>query len=963
MTCLDENTILGFIDGSLGAAEQDGACAHIDACADCRQLVASCAPAIFGEPRAGAGQRVGRYLILAPLAAGGMGVVYEAYDPELDRKVAIKVLHRALGDASERMREAQALARLAHPNVVTVFDAGLVGDRPFVAMELVAGETLTAWLAREPRPWREVRRAFMAAGEGLAAAHAAGLVHRDFKPDNVLVGADGRVRVTDFGLARALPVLANPGRAADHVVATRATYTESVTGLCGTPAYMAPEQLRGQRADAASDQFAFCVAMWEAMFGRRPFAGESVAGLEQAIRSGRAPEPPVATKVPARVVRTLRRGLSADAAARFAGMPALLAALGRKPAWARRRAILAAAAVALALAGWVGYGQAGRLRAISCRGAARELDKLWDREAVARLPGLDPAAAARTNALADRFVADWTFARVDACEATRVRGEQSESLLDRRLRCLRTQRDELAALSSLLLKGTPAVLEHATDAAARLPSPSACSFENMVNLHVPPPTADHVAEIERLDEQVARARALHNTGQFAEGLRTASLASERLHELDYAPLGSEADAVRGALEERLGHYAAAEGAFFESYGEAYAAGDDSVAAKAATYEAFVLGVKLGRPDEGLRWAKLARAALARQPPSAERLGFLELVIGQIEDGAGHYDLGTQHLARAIELTRTLPDTGRLGHMYASLGIAYRRMHKLPEARLALESAVAEMERSAGPKSPELAPPIASLANVAMDEGRYADAAAGHRRAVELTLARLGPAHADLASYRSNLALDLIHLGRTAEAIDEAARAVAIQERVGPDQPNMIAYLVNQAEILLAAGRAREALPPALRAVALADVQAAPGTHAAALTTLGGVLRASGQLREAVARYREAIAADSTPDGSYALPARIHLGVAKLDLGHTEAARDALIGALSAADAAPALASPGLIGEGEHGLARALWATGDRAGALRAASRARSALAQAGSGEAPALASIDRWLAAHRDADD
>ncbi|MBK9754410.1 MAG: protein kinase [Nannocystis sp.] len=292
---------------------------------------------------------IGRFLVIEPLGAGGMGQVYAAYDPELDRKVALKLLHGHVdaGDrhGAERLhREAQAMARLSHPNVVTVHEIGGHAGQIFIAMELVAGVDLGRWLAAEPRPWGAVLAMFRAAGEGLAAAHEAGLVHRDFKPANVLVGDDGRARVADFGLVHASgSPTTRPGHAADVRTGAGA--------VMGTPAYMAPEQLRGEATDARTDVFAFCLALWEALLGSRPFAAGSLDLRLQAIERGLPDDPP---RLPLRerwLRPLLRRGLAADPDARWPGMRPLLAALAHDPVLtrARRRRTALFTAVSLAL--------------------------------------------------------------------------------------------------------------------------------------------------------------------------------------------------------------------------------------------------------------------------------------------------------------------------------------------------------------------------------------------------------------------------------------------------------------------------------------------------------------------------------------------------------------------------------------------------------------------------------------
>jgi tetratricopeptide (TPR) repeat protein len=290
-----------------------------------------------GPPR---GTSIGRYLVLEPLGRGGMGMVVVAYDPELDRRIALKLLPGE-GDSLRIVREARALAKLSHPNVVPVYDVGDHDGGVYMAMELVAGRTLDAWL-REPRGWREILRVMVAAGRGLEAAHAASIVHRDFKPSNVIVGDDGRVRVLDFGLARAV-VEPRDGNA---LVALRADVTHGA--ILGTPAYMAPEQHDGGAIDAAADQFAFCVTLHEALWKRRPFAGASDAEVRQAIAERRI-ERATGVRVPAALRRIVERGLAEQPSDRFASMTELLAQLERVLKRRARTMQLVAIAIALAM--------------------------------------------------------------------------------------------------------------------------------------------------------------------------------------------------------------------------------------------------------------------------------------------------------------------------------------------------------------------------------------------------------------------------------------------------------------------------------------------------------------------------------------------------------------------------------------------------------------------------------------
>ena len=375
-TCPGEDEFAAFVYGDLSPRHMGTLEAHVARCPACRRLLSALAQACSGvvpptadsrfttrplEARGASselpiGGLIGRYRVLDWLGAGGMGVVYAAHDPELHRKVALKVLHQGVAGDGDRQqfrellqREAQAMARLTHPNVVAVFDVGSVGDRVFIAMELIEGMTLARWLRAKPRAPREILAAFIAAGNGLAAAHAAGLTHRDFKPDNVLVGNDGRVCVTDFGLARV--AVAEPPDAEPRAD-PEASRAASGTSVVGTLAYMAPEQFAGGRADPRADQFSFAVALYEALQGERPFA------LPQWTSAGWTagsplPARPGARRIPRPVYPVLRRALSASPAERFPSMTALLAALAPTARRGRAIAISAVLAVAITIVGAV----------------------------------------------------------------------------------------------------------------------------------------------------------------------------------------------------------------------------------------------------------------------------------------------------------------------------------------------------------------------------------------------------------------------------------------------------------------------------------------------------------------------------------------------------------------------------------------------------------------------------------
>ncbi len=351
---------------------------------------------------------VGRYRIRDRVGAGGMGVVYRGRDPELHRDVAIKLLrpNRAAGPVAQQqrsrlLREARAMAQLNHPNVIPVFDVGEHGDGLFVAMQFVGGPNARQWHRERAPSWRRVLGVYRAAGRGLAAAHAAGLVHRDFKPDNVIVGDDGRVRVLDFGLARAMAEMGT-GEHGERDAAGEAAWSEAVTSagtVVGTPMYMAPEQLAGASVDARTDQYAFCISLYEGLYGRMPFVARSRRELAQAKIDHALVAPPADSPVPVQLFRIIERGTKPAPSDRFAGMPDVLRRLRQiaedKPTKPRRAGVYVAAGVGLLLAGaWLGRVTDPRAPASApAPAAATTLERAYF-DAVARGDATEAARAA-----------------------------------------------------------------------------------------------------------------------------------------------------------------------------------------------------------------------------------------------------------------------------------------------------------------------------------------------------------------------------------------------------------------------------------------------------------------------------------------------------------------------------------------------------------------------------------------
>ncbi|WNG53487.1 protein kinase [Archangium gephyra] len=504
------------------------------------------------------GTSVGRYLVLERLGAGGMGEVYAAFDPQLNRRVAIKLLlpgGEGLdgGEARLRlMREAQAMARLSHPNVLPVYDIGEHGDQVFIALELVEGSTLRQWLKEQPRGWREVVEALTLAGRGLAAAHAAGLVHRDFKPDNVLVGRDGRVLVFDFGLAceqgSGAPGAPTPVDLADILRAELPATSESgslsapstrepretpVTRhghIMGTPGYMAPEQYRQQAVTARADQFSFCATLYYALYREHAFVGSGAAALARATLEGRLRPPPRDSGVPGWVRRVVLKGLHVHPQERYVSMQALLDALHDDPSARSRRQAFVAVAGAFLVAMVAGAVGEWHQRQGLCQGMAARMDGVWDapRQDAMRHAFLAtgaPYAADTWNGVKDgldTYASQWVKGQRGACEATKLRGESSEEVLAARTTCMERRRSELKALTDVLAEADGRVVERAVEAVRGLSELAPCDTADPLAASEPPKDSQVAARVEELRTSLARARALRISGQFPAGLAVAA---------------------------------------------------------------------------------------------------------------------------------------------------------------------------------------------------------------------------------------------------------------------------------------------------------------------------------------------------------------------------------------------------------------------------------------------------------
>ena len=525
-----------------------------------REVEESVMAKLFGSPASDPETRrkIGRYEVLGLLGKGAMGEVFVARDPDLDREVALKVLrpHQRSAHRELLMIEARVMARLVHPNVVTVFELGEEGDQVYIAMERITGGTLRDW-HQQPRPWQDVVRAYQAAARGLHAAHREGIVHRDFKPDNVLLSETDEVKVSDFGIARI-------DEALRRTLTNSATLAESEeeevkssrSGLSGTPAYMAPEVVRGALGDSHSDQFSFFVALYEALYRQRPFGGPTVFALLHAIAQGdRKPTPE--TDVPKRLGAIIDRGLQRDPKRRFASMEHVAEALGRCliPPW-RRFAIPGAVALGLGvgLSAW-GLMPTPKAETIEpCTGNEAALAEVWNESHRQRISDalLDTErpyareAQPRVDTALQEYGERWVTMRREACLG-HLRGEHSDTQYDRRMTCFDERLLALGEAVDVLGETTTETLPRVVNVTDGLPSLARCDEPRWLETERAPPPPEIADQVRALRERLIAVQAREHAGRYPEALADVEKIVAEARPLGHAPTLAEAELAQGRI--------------------------------------------------------------------------------------------------------------------------------------------------------------------------------------------------------------------------------------------------------------------------------------------------------------------------------------------------------------------------------------------------------------------------------
>jgi eukaryotic-like serine/threonine-protein kinase len=914
-----------------------------------------------------------------------MGVVLRAYDPKLQREVALKFVRTDTMDAAAHarlVREARAMARLAHPNVVAVYDVEL-GESVMVVMEYVPGTTLGRWLEAQTRACAEIVERFVAAGRGLAAAHAEGLLHRDFKLDNVLVGEDERVRVTDFGLARVSAASREWGSGSIDVADARASSGDLRPGedrvmvelteagfVMGTPRYMAPEQSEDREIDARTDQYAFCVALWRGLTGRWPFEGRDWA-LERA-KLGGAPRWPSDVAVPRHVVEALRRGLSPEPAERWPSMPALLTELERDPSRRRRRVLVTGVLALVAVGAW-GVQRVQRARtAAACVSEGAAIEAVWNETRAegiaAAFEGMDVSYAAQTwsrsRARLDAYAEEWRSTRSTTCERVELERTLASELARSSRACLDEHLDDLdALLEQLAAPDATAVLKAAT-ATASLPRVRVCTDEERLR-HRPEPPSDLVRreQIRALRSRLSRASAARATGRYTKALGQAEAVLEEASALAWPALVTEAKLAVASAQEKLGRYEDARVVYEDAFFEAGASARDELAVNAASNLVFVIGYQLAQHEEGRHWGRVSqmladRLGLSDDLAVAEllnNLGLVHLATGAYEDAKAVHER-----ALAIREQALGPEHPDVARSLNNIANVHQTMGAYDDAKALYERALAIREKALGPEHPDVAGNLSNIASVHQTTGAYDDAKALFERALIVLETALGPEHPHVAMCLNNVAVVHFETGAYENAKALYERALAIRETsLGPEHPNVSTSLNNLGLLHQATGAYEDAKAVHERALAIRE-KALGSEHpqvAESLDNLAATHRAMGAYDDAKALHERALAIRERssvaehPDVALSL---VGLAAIALEQHRASDAVELARRAVSVRERGNVL--PIELAEARFVLARALVEAGSSpVEAARLAEQALDAYREAGS---DAVVEVERWREAH-----
>lgn len=812
----------------------------------------------------------GRFTDIKWLGEGGMGVIYSAHDTTLNRKVAIKVLRSSGEDAGTRstrlLHEGQALAKLQHPNIVGIHDAQQDGDDIWLSMEFVDGVTLHEWLATSRRSWSDIVRVVACVARGLAAAHAAGLVHCDVKPTNVMIDKTGRVFVMDFGLVR------SNAASEPEVVSTTAeilppAQPTSPVAPAGTPAYMAPEQWANGQTDHYTDQFALCLLLWEALYEARAFDGMSIKELAVNVCAGRMKPPPRRPHVPSWLHKTMVRGLSTDQKARFPSMDALADALEHGHVRTRNRRIwlgLGVVGVASGLA--LGVQFLRHVRQIAtCNELGTEMAEVWNPTTKARVQ--DALLATNLNYAAttfdklqpwlDGWTNTWSQARTQACRDAMVEDALPEYLYERAVTCLNDQKEELRSLIGVFTTATPPDVQNAVRAASRLSLVASCIDRGSLERQQMPADDGGRQRVAALRADLRRARGLELVGRYESGLELAEEALVAAEGVGHLPTIVEARYVVGRLAGWNSKFDRAEDVLMRGFTDAGSISADEVAARSASELAYTVGYEATRAAEGAVWAQAAMT-FARRIGQAEGLLGAEILSnqGSVEQARGNYSeaqtFGEQALA--IQLREFGPSHPTPAFTLNNIANALNAQGQFGAAAQRFEEALVIIEETYGSEHPFVGYILNNLAGMKEALGAPEEAIQLGKRARAIQEAALGPQDLQVAFTLTNLGNAASSLEHFDEARAYTERALSIQEAVlGTEHPVTARTLSILGSYARKAGKLDEA--EALQAKALETLEATLGPDhpevGRTLVSLGLLREGRNDLRQARTLYERA----------------------------------------------------------------------------------------------------------------
>jgi tetratricopeptide (TPR) repeat protein len=873
---LDENAWSELASGNLDESRRQHALDHLDVCARCRHVAALAASGQSQPAQASLllerGATLSHYVVQEILGVGAMGIVYSARDVALERVVALKLLRSDGGEGGRArlLREAKTAATLSHPNVVVVHEVGTFEGHVFIAMERVDGGSLAEWLTA-PREPREILAAFRQAGHGLAAAHEAGLIHRDFKPDNVLMGRDGRARVADFGVAcvsgDAAVVSHDPRSTELDLGALSLTPTGA---LAGTPAYMAPELFQAHPADARSDQFAFGVSLYQGLFGHRPFARSSC--LEKSIRvpvlGGYRRIRPILQKALSFEpslrfpdMRTLLRELDAaldppvSSSARtgttlaFAFMPLVIASVAvaaddasqrsaTAPTWAEKDETSGAFCHAVeartrsaALSGEPGRPAGADVWTETQRAA------IHDAMTASGLPYAEDTFHRVVDVLSERAT-EWTRGAVALCHEAR----EPETVVVRRVQCFEERLAELEAVVGVLEQTDRVAIEHAVSAARALPSMETCTAIDDALPDAPLPGDLEVrARVLALEQELRIVDTLRALGQVDPAQQRAASALAQVETLGFAPLTAEALLVAGDVEvARGGDLAGADAILRRATVAAEAAGVARTTAKAWIHWATLASDRADYRAADERF-DFAAAWVDRLHDDGSIRGELLLREGKRRLDGGDYEEAARLLGAARSVLQAAGSDLSIDAVKC-LGIVADGTQRHDAARSLYGQALERYEETFGPNHPAVANVLGDLGMMASDDGNFAEGVPLLERALAIDEGALGKEHQGTVDRACNLALVYLAIDREKEAFALADPAVhAAEKAYGPDSPE-VAYCLNAVAIaLVSLHRPTDAIGPATRELTLRSRPGvAPLLLAEARTDLGLALVGSGR---------------------------------------------------------------------------------------------------------------------------